>query len=88
MRTTVTLAEDVAAAVERVRRERSVGVSEAVNELVREGLISDRHDEPFVQKTYPMGLKADVTNVERALEELEGPSAPCAQLAASLSSTA
>ena len=76
MRTTVTLAEDVAAAVERVRRERSVGVSEAVNELVCEGLISDRHDEPFVQQTYPMGLKVDVTNVGRVLEEFEGPSAP------------
>jgi metal-responsive CopG/Arc/MetJ family transcriptional regulator len=58
MRTTVTLAEDVVAAVERVRRERLVGVSEAVNELVREELISDRHDEPFVQKTYPMGSRS------------------------------
>ncbi len=38
MRTTVTLADDVVAAVERVRRERGVGVSDAVNDLVRAGL--------------------------------------------------
>ena len=37
MRTTVTLDEDVAAAIERVRRERSIGLSEAVNTLVRPG---------------------------------------------------
>ena len=77
MRTTVTLADDVAAAVDRVRRERSVGVSEAVNDLIRQVLISERPEkEPFVQKTYPMGLKVDVTNIARALEEIEGPSAP------------
>ncbi|MEA2130053.1 MAG: hypothetical protein QOJ85_2944, partial [Solirubrobacteraceae bacterium] len=38
MRTTLTLADDVAAAVEKLRRERSIGLSEAVNELVRAGL--------------------------------------------------
>jgi len=73
MRTTITLADDVAAAVERVRRERSVGVSDAVNELIREGLIADPRDEAFEQKTYPMGLKVDVTNIGKALEELDGP---------------
>jgi len=76
MRTTVTLADDVAAAVHRVRREKSVGVSEAVNDLIREGLVSKRPEKPFVQKTYPMGLRIDVTNVGKALEEIEGPSAP------------
>lgn len=35
MRTTITLADDVAAAVEKLRRERSIGLSEAVNDLVR-----------------------------------------------------
>jgi len=76
MRTTVTLAQDVAAAVEQLRRERSIGVSEAVNELIRGGLIAERDEEPFVQETYPMGLRIDVANVGKALEELEGPSAP------------
>ena len=35
VRTTLTLADDVAAAVERLRHERSIGLSEAVNKLVR-----------------------------------------------------
>src|SRR3954447_3348982 len=47
MRTTVTLANDVAAAVERLRRERSIGVSEAVNELVRNGLAAPRRKRGF-----------------------------------------
>ena len=48
MRTTLTLADDVAAAVERLRRERSIGMSEAVNELVRAGLTTqDRPAPPF-----------------------------------------
>lgn len=38
MRTTVSLADDVAAAVQRLRKERSIGLSEAVNELIRAGL--------------------------------------------------
>lgn len=76
MRTTVTLADDVAAAVDRVRKERAVGVSEAVNDLIREALVSPQPEPPFVQKTYAMGLKVDVTNVGKALEEIEGPSVP------------
>ncbi len=35
MRTTVTLADDVAAAVDEVRRTANVGVSEAVNQRLR-----------------------------------------------------
>ena len=42
MRTTITLADDVAAALEKLRRERSVGLSEAVNDLVRAGLAKQR----------------------------------------------
>lgn len=73
MRTTVTLAEDVAAAVEHLRRERSIGVSEAVNELIRAGLVDRPKPRRFVQKTHDLGLGIDVTNVWRAIEELEGP---------------
>jgi hypothetical protein len=74
MRTTVTLADDVAAELQRVRRERSIGVSEALNDLVRAGMA--RKKEPrkkFVQHTYPLGMKIDVTNIGEVLELLEGP---------------
>ena len=74
MRTTVTLADDVAAELERLRRERSIGVSEALNELARAGMA--RRQQPrrrFVQRTHEIGLGVDVTNVAEALEQIEGP---------------
>lgn len=75
MRTTITLADDVTAAVERHRRERSLGVSEAVNELIRSGLAARVPNQPFVQSTVAMGAGIDVTNVAEAIETLEGPGA-------------
>lgn len=72
MRTTVNLEKDVAAAVERLRRERSIGLSEAVNTLVRQGLRSPKRRPPFVQRTARVGLKIDVTNVAEAIETAEG----------------
>ena len=76
MRTTIRLDDDVAAAVERLRRERGLGLSEAANELIRAGL---RRRTPrarrFRQRTEALGLRIDVTNVAEALEHLEGPAA-------------
>lgn len=73
MRTTVTLATDVAAAVERLRKERAIGLSEAVNELIRAGLRAKPASRPPRQRTFKAGLRIDVTNVAEALEILEGP---------------
>jgi metal-responsive CopG/Arc/MetJ family transcriptional regulator len=75
MRTTVNLDDDVAAAVERLRRDRSIGLSEAINELVRAGLTVKRPRRPFRQQSANIGFKVDVTNVAEALELLEGPPA-------------
>jgi metal-responsive CopG/Arc/MetJ family transcriptional regulator len=75
MRTTVSLDDDVAAAVDRLRRERHMGLSEAVNELIRDGLRAPRRRREFRQPTADMGLRIDVSNVAEALEVLEGPSA-------------
>lgn len=74
MRTTLTLADDVAAAVERLRRDRSIGLSEAVNELVRAGLAKQQTlATPFRQKSYDLGVGIDVSNVADAIETLDGP---------------
>lgn len=72
MRTTITLDDDVAAAVDVIRRERHVGVSEAVNELIRRGLIAPRSYRQFQQRTASMGLRVEVGNVADALEILDG----------------
>lgn len=72
----MTLDDDVAAAVERLRRERSIGLSEAVNALVRAGL-AVRPDRPaFRQRTATLGLIVDVTNVGEALEQLHDDATP------------
>jgi hypothetical protein len=76
MRTTIDLADDVAAAVERVRRERGLGLSAAVNELARAGLTTPTRSQRFRQRTYKLGAGLDVSNVADALETLEGPSTP------------
>ena len=73
MRTTVNLDDDVAAAVERLRRERSLGLSEAINELIRAGLTVKRPRKPFRQQSEHIGFKVDITNVAEALEQLEVP---------------
>jgi hypothetical protein len=75
MRTTVTLADDVAAEVERLRRERSLGLSQALNELARAGMNrAPKRAGRFVQRTHDFGGSfIDVTNVAEALDQLEGP---------------
>lgn len=65
---------DVAAAVEAACRDRHVGVSAAVNQLIREGLAgTDRAREPFVQRTSSMGARVDVSNIGEVLELLDEP---------------
>lgn len=75
MRTTLNLADDVAAAVEQVRQERSIGLSEAVNDLVRAGLAQRQPTRPFRQTTHDLGAGIDFSNVADAIETLDGPAA-------------
>lgn len=72
MRTTITFERDVAAAIERLRRERSIGPSEAVNELIRAGLKERSTRHRFRQRSRAIGFTIDVRNVAEALEQLEG----------------
>ena len=76
MRTTITLADDVAAAVDKLRRERSIGLSEAINDLIRTGLgARHKNTRPFRQKTHDLGTGIDFANVSEAIETLDGPTA-------------
>jgi len=72
MRTTVELDDDAAKAVEQLRREHGWGTSQAVNELIRRGLLPRPAAPAFAQRTRPLGLRIDVSNVALALEDLEG----------------
>lgn len=72
MRTTVEFDQDTAQAIEALRREQHLGVSEAVNELIRRGLVAQVAHPPFRQRTVPLSVSVDVSSVADALEVLDG----------------
>ena len=72
MRTTVEFDDDVAMAIAQLRREQGAGVSEAVNVLIRRGLLHRQPSQPFTQATRRLGLRIDVSNIAEALDLLEG----------------
>jgi hypothetical protein len=76
MRTTITLDRDVLSAVQRLRRQRRIGLSEAVNELIRAGLRVKSPRAVFRQRVHNLGIKIDVRNIGDALELLDGPAEP------------
>ncbi|MBX7161482.1 MAG: ribbon-helix-helix protein, CopG family [Acidimicrobiia bacterium] len=71
MRTTFTLDDDVAAEVERLRREEGIGISEAVNRLIRAGLVAPRKRAVYRNRGFDVGLKVDVADVASVLELLD-----------------
>ncbi len=75
MRTTISLDPDVVAAAEAMRRERDIGLSDAVNELIRAGLRAPQQRSTFHQRTADVGLRIDVSNVAEALDALDGSAA-------------
>jgi hypothetical protein len=74
MRTTVELDRDTAQAVQALRKQ-GRGVSEAVNELIRRGMMAPRQEKPFVARPRRLGMRIDVSNIADALDLLEGPEA-------------
>lgn len=73
MRTTVNLDPDVQRAVEQLRTQHRIGVSEAVNTLARRGLASHEPPHRFEQSTSAMGMpRVPLDDIGAALEILEG----------------
>ncbi|MEB3034106.1 CopG family transcriptional regulator [[Mycobacterium] nativiensis] len=72
MRTTVVIDSDVAAEVQRLRRE-GLGVSEALNLLARRGMAAQTAvpGAGYRHRTARIGLKVDVTNVADVLDLLD-----------------
>ncbi len=71
MRTTFTLDEDVAAEVERLRREEGLGLSQAVNRLIRKGMTVTPRSSGYSHKSVSVGLKVDVTDIGAVLDVLD-----------------
>jgi hypothetical protein len=71
MRTTFTLDPDVAAEVERLRREEGIGPSEAVNRLIRQGMARPGPAKEYRHRSESVGLKVDVTDIGEVLDLLD-----------------
>lgn len=77
MRTTLTLDDDVAAQIERLRRERDINLKQIVNEALRRGLREmarpAKKRAPFRTQAQAMGApRIDIDNVAEALAHAEG----------------
>jgi hypothetical protein len=78
MRTTLTIDDDVAVALERVRRQRDARLKDLVNEALRRGLremaARPKHHEPFRTQSVALGRVwiGGIDNVAEALAIAEG----------------
>jgi hypothetical protein len=77
MRTTLTIDDDIAVRLERLRRERDTNLKDVVNDALRHGLDSiekpPKARKPFTLKTYDCGEPLiPLDNVAEALALLEG----------------
>jgi hypothetical protein len=77
MRTTLTLDDDVAVQIERLRRARDVSLKELINDVLRRGLrelsAPPKKRKPFRTRTFHMGKPhVNVDNVAEAIAYAEG----------------
>ena len=72
VRTTVTFDPDVAKILERLQRERGVGLSDVVNDAVRDADAPPRKGKRFVQTTSDMGMfTMPIDNIAEVLDVIE-----------------
>jgi hypothetical protein len=77
MRTTLTLDDDVAVQLERLRRARDASLKDIVNDVLRRGLremsTKPRSREPFRTRVYDLGPpRINIDNVTEAIAYAEG----------------
>ena len=77
MRTTLTIDDDVAVQLERLRQDQQVSLREIVNRALREGLVAlqdPRPSTPFVTRTVDLGTPrfSNVDDVQEILAAVEG----------------
>jgi hypothetical protein len=71
MRTSVTFDDDVAAEIQRLRRESGIGLSKAVNHLMRWGMARPSERAEYRQQATDMGQRIDVTDIGGVLDPLD-----------------
>ena len=73
MRTTVVLDADIAQPLEQLRRKDRPGLSQALNQLVRRGLEVTTTPAKVHQRSQPLDIRIDISNIADALEFLDQP---------------
>lgn len=71
MRTTITVADDVFAEMERLRRTEGLGPSEALNLLARRGMTARQPRADYVHQPRDLGIRVDVMNIGEVLDLLD-----------------
>jgi hypothetical protein len=71
MRTTVSLDPDIVAALERIRRDEGIGLSEALNRMARRSLAAAPGPAVFELRMVDLGLSIDLTNIGDVLDLLD-----------------
>lgn len=71
MRTTVNLDSEAAKAVTDLRRKEGLGLSEAVNQLIRRGLRPTAVDYAFPEVSFEMGARIDIVRTSEVLDLLD-----------------
>lgn len=76
MRTTLTLDDDVAVLLEKLRKKRDATLKEVVNDALRLGLSAiespESPSQPFRIRARPMGALIQIDNVAEAITLIEG----------------
>ncbi|MCL6105061.1 MAG: hypothetical protein M1483_05460 [Actinobacteria bacterium] len=68
----MTFDSDNAAIIDKLRRDKGIGVSKAVNDLIRRACVAESSRHPFKQRTAPLGALIDIRNTAEVLDLLEG----------------
>ena len=76
MRTTLTIDEDLALQIQRIRREKGLSLKQTINQLLRSGLEADAAEPASLRyrsKASDLGLRAgfDATKLNQAVDDLE-----------------
>lgn len=71
MRTTVNLDDEVSAAIDRMRHDEGIGLSEALNRLAKQGLAAKSSSERYVHRPVSLGVRVDITNIGDVLDLLD-----------------
>ena len=67
----MTLDDEVSAAIDRIRQDEGIGLSEALNRLAKQGLTAGEPSKRYVHRSVPLRARVDITNIGDVLDLLD-----------------